>query len=280
MIRILTDSSALFSIQEGHAAGIDVVPLQISVQGKSYREYEEINARQLYDLILAGHQPTSSLPSLGEVMQYFNSHPNEEILVLCMADGLSGTYASIAAMADTLNLERSEKIHVLNTKTLCGPHRRLVELAVKLRQEGKTLTEIKTAIEEKIETTVSFLLPQDFEFLRRGGRCTAAASKLGSLFKLQPVMIQSNEGRQLDKFALKRSFDLAVKAVINHFEEIGIGKRHRIYISHAFAKEQAEKTAAKLKSKIEAADVVLLELSCVFITQGGPGCIAIQAIQE
>lgn len=278
MIRILTDTSPLYTIEEGKKLGIDVLPLQVSISGKHYREFEEIDSKTFYDLIKAGNIPSSSQPAVGETIEYFEKHSEDEILVLCMADGLSGTYASTEGAKSAVH--PNEHIHVINTKTLCGPHRYLVQLAVKLRDEGKTLNEIKQTLQEKIETSISFLLPQDFEFLRRGGRCTAVAAKLGGLFKLQPVMQQVNEGRQLEKFAMGRSFDLAIKSVIKFMKENGIDGRHKIDISHGYAEEQAKKIVEKIKADIQDADVEMHVLSCAFLTQGGPECIAIQMIEK
>ncbi len=278
MLRILTDTSTLYSIEEGKKLGIDVIPLQVTIQGRHYREFEEIDAKTFYDLIKAGNIPTSSQPAVGEVIDYFEEHRNDEILVLCMADGLSGTYASCEGAKASVH--PNDHIHIINTKTLCGPHRYLVELAAKLRDEGKNLAEITAILNEKIESTISFLLPQDFEFLRRGGRCTAVAAKLGGLLKLQPVMMQVNDGKQLGKFATGRSFDLAVKTILNHLVEKKINVQHKIYVSHGFAQAQAERIIERIKAVIPQADVEMLLLSCAFLTQGGPECIAIQTIEK
>ena len=50
-------------------------------------------------------------------------------------------------------------------------------------------------IEEKKqkERTESFLIPQDFDFLRRGGRLTPMAAALGSVLKLKPSYLNSKK---------------------------------------------------------------------------------------
>ncbi len=39
MIRIISDSSTLYSIEEGQAKKIDVSPLVVTINNKSYMEY-------------------------------------------------------------------------------------------------------------------------------------------------------------------------------------------------------------------------------------------------
>ena len=277
MIRLISDSSTLYSIEEGKALPCDITPLCVTINGKTYREFEEIDAETFLGLIKAGYIPSSSQPSMGELIELFEKYPDDEILVISMADGLSGTYQT--AEAARQHTEHPERIHVVNFQTLCGPHRYLVDLAARLIRDGRQIEDILETLQNKIATSLSFLLPQDFSYLKRGGRCTPMAAAMGGLLKLQPIMIQAEEGRRLEKFGVGRSFDAAVKSVLGKLEEHVRNARVQISVSHAFSKEQAEKVLARVKERFPEAECVLYDLSCAFITQGGPRCIAIQSIE-
>ena len=277
MIRLISDSSTLYSIEEGKALPCDITPLCVTINGKTYREFEEIDAETFLGLIKAGYIPSSSQPSMGELIELFEKYPDDEILVISMADGLSGTYQT--AEAARQHTEHPERIHVVNSQTLCGPHRYLVDLAARLIRDGRQIEDILETLRNKIATSLSFLLPQDFSYLKRGGRCTPMAAAMGGLLKLQPIMIQAEEGRRLEKFGVGRSFDAAVKSVLGKLEEHVRNARVQISVSHAFSKEQAEKVLARVKERFPEAECVLYDLSCAFITQGGPRCIAIQSIE-
>ena len=277
MIRLISDSSTLYSIEEGKALPCDITPLCVTINGKTYREFEEIDAETFLGLIKAGYIPSSSQPSMGELIELFEKYPDDEILVISMADGLSGTYQT--AEAARQHTEHPERIHVVNSQTLCGPHRYLVDLAARLIRDGRQIEDILETLQNKIATSLSFLLPQDFSYLKRGGRCTPMAAAMGGLLKLQPIMIQAEEGRRLEKFGVGRSFDAAVKSVLGKLEEHVRNARVQISVSHTFSKEQAEKVLARVKERFPEAECVLYDLSCAFITQGGPRCIAIQSIE-
>ena len=62
-------------------------------------------------------------------------YPEDEILNIAMAAGLSGTYDS--AVAASQMGENTGRITVINSRTLCGPYRYLVENAVKMVKPGK-----------------------------------------------------------------------------------------------------------------------------------------------
>ena len=80
-----------------------------------------------------------------------------------MSAGLSGTYDS--ACSARSSVDNKEKVHVFNSKTLCGPHRYMVEKASELSKENKTVDEIIEVLDEASETEISFLIPFDFSFL-------------------------------------------------------------------------------------------------------------------
>ncbi|MBP3491208.1 DegV family protein, partial [bacterium] len=60
MVRILTDTSSMFTPEDGRQMGFDVVPLTVTIAGKTYREREEIETKEFIDIINEGNIPTSS----------------------------------------------------------------------------------------------------------------------------------------------------------------------------------------------------------------------------
>lgn len=60
--------------------------------------------------------------------------------------------------------------------------------------------------------------------------------------------------------------------------ENGVDGKHKIYVSHAENEEAAELAINQIKESISNCDLEVLTLTPGMITQGGPGCIAIQYI--
>lgn len=276
MVQIISDTSTLYSVREGKEKNIEIVPLQVTIQSKTYVEFEEIQSKELIDLINQGGIPSSSQPTIGRVLEAYEKHKDQPILNITMADGLSGTYQS-AYMAKN---QSEGDITVLNSKTLCGPHRYLVNKAVKLAENGKSVEEIVDILTPSIQNSVSFLIPQDFEFLRRGGRCSKVAASLGGLLKLVIVMKQSDDGKQLDKHVLARTYRKALASICDTFHEKGVDENYVISISHATNQEQVNDTYQFIHQSFPNTEIEIFDLSPVFITQGGPGCLAIQAIKK
>lgn len=278
MIRILSDSSTLYSVNEGQANNVDIAPLVVTINDKAYMENEEINSKEFLELINEGHIPKSSQLPIGYVLDLYNKYPEDEIINISMADGLSGTYNS-ACMAKNMAIN-PERIDVINSKTLCGSQRYLVDLAVRLVERGYNKETIINEINKAIETSKSFLIPHDFDFLVRGGRISSIVGKIGSVVKLVPIMTLAEDSKSLVKFSTKRSFKKAVKKIMEYLVENNIDSDYKFYISHADNLELAIEGKGIVYEFIKDADIEIKELGPAFITQGGPSCISIQIIKK
>lgn len=278
MVKIISDSSSLYSAQEAKANNLEVTPLSVTINNVTYREYEEIQTEEFIDIINEGHIPVSSQPSIGEVIDLYDKYPNDDIINICMADGLSGTYTSACTAKGLAN--NSDRIHVVNSKTMCGPEKYLVDVAVKLAEMDKTKDEILKDINELIDTSQSYLIPNDFEYLVRGGRLSPLVGRISTLISLVPVMTLSEDRLKIVKFTAKRTFNKAVLKICEVFLKEGVDKNYKIYISHACREDLADAAKKVIENNIENADIEIKKLGPAFTTQGGPGCVAIQMIKK
>ena len=278
MVRIVSDTSTLYSSAQAREAGFAVSPLSVTIAGNSYREFDEISSDEFVSIINEGNMPTSSQPAIGEVTALYEEFAGEQILNIAMAAGLSGTYQSAVAAAELC--DNCDDITVVNSRTLCGPHRYLVEKAVELAKKGATLEELLQWLNRRMDTAKSYLIPADFDYLRRGGRLSPLVSHVGKLANLAPIMTQTDDGCRLTIAGIRRGFPHAVKYIVSALEKAKVGKGWRVYISHAGAPEKAELAMKALQAAMPEAYYEILPLSPAFITQGGPSCCAVQYIHE
>ena len=277
MVRIISDTSTLYSTRQAREAGFAVSPLSVTIAGKSHREFDEISSDEFVAIIREGHMPTSSQPAIGEVTALYEEFAGEQILNIAMAQGLSGTYMSAVAAADIC--DNVDDITVVNSRTLCGPHRYLVEKVVQLAQAGASLEELLAWLNQRMDSAKSYLIPADFDYLRRGGRLSPLVSHVGKLAGLAPVMTQTEDGTRLTVASIKRGLKHAVKYCVDALSKRGVGKGWKVYISHAAAPEKADLALELLKAAMPEAAYEIIPLSPAFITQGGPQCMAIQYVE-
>lgn len=274
-MKILTDTSSLYSIEEGRKLGIEVLPACTLVENTVYRDYVDISSEEFLKLIDEGKVPTSSQPAIGDLIDIFEG-TQEDILYLAIGDGLSGTYQN--AMGARNSVEEKERIHIIDTMTLAGAQRYLVQKAMKLKEEGVGIEEIVKKIKISVKTSASFVIPSDFNFLKRSGRLTPFAAAIGSVIKIVPVLTQTEDMKKIKPFVVKRSHKRAVDAVIEYFKGMGVNQEFIISICHAGVSQIAEDTVKQIRSHFSDATIEILQLSPSMIAHGGPGCITIQTI--
>ena len=198
--------------------------------------------------------------------------------MLTVGDGLSGAYQT--AMGARNMAEHPEQIHIINSKTLAGPLRYLAKKAVALKEQGLEIERIKENLQQCIESSVSFVIPEDFEFLKRSGRLTPIAAKLGGALKILPILTQTKDKTRISPLGVKRSWNGAVEAILKQLQAVGVGENHLISVCHAGTREKAEGIMRQIGERFCSSELEILELSPALITHGGPGCIVIQAIQK
>lgn len=278
MVQIISDSSTLYSKAEGEAIGLEISPLSIMIKGENYREFETITSEELIAKIEKGGIPSSSQPPIGEKIDLYNRYgANGEVIDITIAQGLSGTYDTALSAKEICDY--AANITVFNSQTLCGPQRTLTDAALKMTKEGMSREAIVKMLEESAKTDVSFLIPFDFAFLQRGGRLSKAAAGLGGLLKLIVCMRKSDDGKSLEKHSINRTLKKAFASIIDELKKREVDETYHFAISHAINPEMADKMKEELLRHYPKADIKIYPLSPAFITQGGPGCCALQAIK-
>lgn len=274
-MKIIADTATLIPPCEGKEHGITVLPVCVAINNHTYQDYSEITVTDFLKKIEEGGIPSSSQPAIGDILDVMNS-TDEEMLFLTVGDGLSGGYQTTLGAR---NLTSSpERIHVLDSKTLAGPLRYLAKKAVSLKEQGQNINQIMEYLQRCIESSVSFVIPEDFEFLKRSGRLTPFTAKLGSTLKLLPVLTQTKDRKQIVPIGIKRGWKSAVDVILQQLQAMNVGANHLISVCHAGAPQRAEQILLQIKEQFASSDTEILELSPALTTHGGPGCIVIQAI--
>lgn len=276
-MKIIADTPTLFSPEEGEKYGIKIIPSCTIIDGEVYKDYVDIGNEAFIERIENGSVPTTSQPAIGDILETFEEN-DEEILFLPIGDGLSGTYQNAVGAKNCV--DKNENIHILDTKTLGGPQRYLVKKALELKEKGFSMEKIKEELLRRIETSVSFVIPKDFEFLKRSGRLTPIAAKIATMIKIVPVLTQTEDKKRITLFTVKRSRRKALDALIEHLKELGVNEDYVVSVSHAGVWEEAEEVLLKLKEHFVGAAMEIFHLSPSLITHGGPGCVLIQAIHK
>lgn len=192
-VRIITDSGS--DCLQGDHPQLDVLPLSVAFGSTTYQADVDLPRERFYELLVEGDE----FPTTGQVNPYAFSQAiaraqeaGEDIVLLALSSKLSGTHRS-ACMAAAEASDATE-VHVVDTKSVAIGQHILVDYALRLVDEGKTASEIARAVEAAVDRVCVVALLDTLEYLKRGGRISAAAGTVGELLSIKPVIaVQDGE---------------------------------------------------------------------------------------
>ena len=186
-VRIITDSGS--DCLQGEHPQLDVLPLSVGFGSTVYQADVELTRERFYELLVEG----DDFPTTGQVNPYAFSQAisrareaGEDVVVISLSSKLSGTYQSACTAAAEAG--DATEVHVVDTENVTLGMKILIQYALRLLDEGKSAAEIARAVEEARDRVCVVALLDTLEYLKRGGRISAAAGTVGELLSIKPVI--------------------------------------------------------------------------------------------
>ena len=196
-VRVITDSAS--DILPGEHEGLVVLPLSVTFGAKTYEDGVDLSHERFYELLVEEDE----LPKTGQVNPFAFSQAldaayeaGDEVVIVTLSSKLSGTNQS----AVTAAAEAKGVVRVVDSLNVCVGERVLVEYALRLATEGAGAVEIAEELVRVRDRVCVVGLLDTLEYLRRGGRISAAAGAVGELLSIKPVIsIEDGEVALLGK---------------------------------------------------------------------------------
>lgn len=214
---IITDSTAYLDNDLLNKYNISVVPLNVHIKEKSFKEGIGISNQDYFQILRSEPIfPATSQPASGDFLSLFNKMQNgDEALFISISSKLSGTLQSAQIASNITN--KKIKIYLHDSKCTAAGMALQVLKAAEMLQAGYDMPSIVSYLEGMRERTKFFFMVNDLEYLARGGRIGRAASILGNIIQLKPILwIEDGEIALFDKV---RSKQKALKLIISQVEK-------------------------------------------------------------
>ena len=187
-IKLLVDSSTDISKVEAEKLGIDMLSMFITFDGTDYLDGVDLLPEDFYKKL----RESSVLPKTSQIVparfeEAFEELTKEgdELLVITLSSKLSGTYASACTAAEGFG----GKVCVVDSLNAAIGERLLVQYAMQLIERGTlTLQEIASELDEKKTRIRLYALLNTLEYLKKGGRISAATAIAGEVLSIKPII--------------------------------------------------------------------------------------------
>lgn len=285
-IAIMTDSNCGIMPDEGRDLGIYVLPMPVIIDGQTYYKGIDITLDEFFKKQTEGADITTSQPSPGDVEAMWTEllKTHDEVLFVPMSGGLSNTCQTALMLSG--EDEFAGRVFVVNNRRISVTQAQSVLDAKLLAEEGKTASEIKEILEAEALDASIYIAVDTLEYLKKGGRITAAAAAIGTVLKLKPVL--TIQGDKLDSFAkargLKAAFRIMLNAVKNdissRFSHLGEDSVLKVGIANTLMEpEKLEMFKDEMKKNFPDMELFYLPLTMSIGTHTGPGALGIGAVR-
>ncbi|QKS71158.1 DegV family protein [Paenalkalicoccus suaedae] len=277
-IKIVTDSSVDIPREELDALGVKVVPLTVTVDGKSYLDGVDITAKEYVKMLVESEDvPKSSQPSTGAFLEVYDElgKDGSEIISIHMTSGMSGTYQSAKTAADMSD----HNVTVVDSKYISFALSFQVKEAARLAAEGNSMDDILARLEEVRKNTSLYIMVDTLEYLVKGGRIGRGKALVGSLLKIKPIAsLQDGVYTPVSKV---RTHAQMIKFMTQKIEEETKGKVIKgIGIAQVEAMGLANQLKEKIKEMATIPELQIIDTTPIISTHTGPGALALMYYAE
>lgn len=275
-VAVVTDSTAYLPAELVREHGVTVVPLRVLVDDDAGDDGVDVTAHDVAEALRGRRQVTTSRPAPARFTAAY------EDAARAGAGAVVSVHVS-ARMSSTLDSARLAAasapvpVEVVDSRSIGMGLGFGVLAAAEAAAAGAKPAECAELAADRARSTDVFFYVDTLEYLRRGGRMGAAASRVGNVLMVKPLL-QIRDGQ----IALFERVRTSARALVR-LEEIaasaasgGPGTVVDVAVQHLAAAERAEHLAERLRRRLpRLRRAYTCEVGGVVGAHVGPGMIAV-----
>ena len=247
----------------------------IRIDGKEYKDYEDINSEQLYVLLKNAKQIGTSQTSTGELIQIIKDFKNEgytDLIMITISSGLSGTYQNVCLSSQDIE---GINVHVVDSLSVGYCEANLGLVAKEMIEKGYDVSKIIETINYLAHNSYISFLVDDLHYLKLNGRLSNAQAFIGNMLKIKPMLWFDKEGRVVVKEKV-RTKSKAMERLIDAFLENVPNTPVKVFFNYTEDVNDCLELKRILESNTNMFDdITICPLAPVIGVHGGPGTFGI-----
>ncbi len=275
-MQIVTDSAMDLTPEQMAGLEFHVVPLVVTLDGKSYREGIDIQPGEFYDLLAATDGlPVTSQPPAGDFAETYRrlAATDPDILSIHLTSGLSGTVNSATTGAQMVP---EANVTIVDTKTLSAPLGWQVEVACRARQAGWSKEEILALMARIGDATDCSYTLNELKYLIHGGRISHMKGLIASVLNLKPLIGVEKVGGTYIQLGQTRTFKRAVRSLAQLItKQHASGSAMRVQVLYSYNPEGAAMLREEVDKLFDCTWLPSGPMSLVLGAHTGPSMVGI-----
>lgn len=275
---IVTDSGSDISLtpEEIKELNIEVIPLIVTLEGKTFQENIDIQPAEFYELLARSESlPKTSQPSAGTFAEVYRrlAQTDPNILSIHISSGLSGTYNAAQAGAEMVP---EANVTLVDTKTLSAATGWQVEAAARAARTGMQLNQILDMISQIGDASDSLYTLDELKYLIHGGRISHMKGLIASLLNIKPMIGVEKVRGTYKQMGQARTFNKAVKGLVDLMAKTQKpGSKLHVQVLYSFNPEGAEILRSEIDKVYDCTWLPVGPMSLVLGAHTGPSMVGV-----
>ncbi len=253
--------------------GIGLVPTQLIVDDRVYRDRLELTASEFFERLRAGQDASTSQPAPQAFEEAFRdaARSGDQVIAVLLSRALSGTCASAEAAARRLDPE-GRWITVVDSRAASLGEGLLVLRGIELATAGWGPGAIARELARVRDQSGGFFTVDNLERLVRSGRVGRVRAWLGSKLNVKPIMRLSIDGG-IDPVARARGRPTLLRRVLGLLDRALAARPRalRLAVAHADVADFADELRAQIVARYQPKQCLVSPITPVIAAHAGIG---------
>jgi DegV family protein with EDD domain len=258
--KITADSTCDLSKDLIQKYDFDIIPVMVVLDGKAYRDNVDIFPQDIFNFV----EKTNTLPhtascSEQDFYDFFKKYVDQgyHVIHFDITTTASALYETASRAAKSFN----GNVTVIDTKQLSSGESLLMIKAYEMGQAGKTLEEIVAAVTDLRNKVNTSFVPDNLEYLYKGGRCSRLALTGAKFMGIHPLILMDNGSLRPDKKymgTMERCIKNYIKDLKEKYPEYD---KSRCFITHSGSPEEIVNVAKEKVAELFNFDEVIEQVA-------------------
>lgn len=273
-IHVTSDSTCDLSPELIEKYGIEIAPLYVVLDGKSYKDTVEITPDDIYRYVDSTKKiGTTAALNVADYLEFFRKNlvGYDAIVHFTISSEMSSCYQNACVAAEEIG-----SIFVIDSRNLSTGIGHLVLDAAEMAADGKTAQEIYDILEErKKKLDVSFVI-DTLKYLALGGRCSSLVALGANLLNLKPTILVKD-----GKMIVGKKYRMSLKQALLRYVRDQLGDldtvdTRRIFITDSGTSEENRQAVEKLlRELLPFREIYHTRAGCTVSNHCGPNTLGI-----
>lgn len=277
--KLFCDSTCDLTIELANEIGIEIIPMQFSVDDNNYRHYldeREMSLNDFYSALKNGADVTTAQVQYETFANSFEPFLKEgkDIIYICFTSGMSGTFNTCKIAIEELKEKYPErKICVIDSLCASAGEGYLAYLAGLKMKDGYTFDELCEYIENTKMRICHWFVVDDLDQLKKGGRIGALSAAFGKALQIKPLISVDNDGKLIATAKIRGNVKTYSTLIERAERDAADLSNQTIFIAHSECEEKAEKLKDMVSPLVK--EVKIVKVGPIIGSHVGQGMFAL-----